>query len=124
MFKWKAIYEDGTHLDQGEYKDINKDKLIAFEIWSGDVKLLSLRFKKGQRLIWRRRIEMSPMGIKEVCHIIGKQETIDGKNYQGIIGLFESDGRMEVTGRFEEGHPWFYQPQIHKGEEWDDGKLD
>ena len=118
MFKWKAIYDDGTSLEQGNYEDINKEKLIAFEIWNGDIRLISLRFQKGQRLIWRRRVEMSQGGQKEVCHIIGKQETINGKNYQGIVGLFESDGRIEVTGKFEEGHPWFYSPQIHKGEKW------
>jgi len=58
--------------------------------------------------------------VSEVCHIIGKQETINGKNYQGIIGLFESDGRVEVAGKFEEGHPFFSKPVIHEheGEEW------
>ena len=130
-YHWVARYDDGTFLEQvspsGEtkaYADINRDKLAAFEMWKGSDRALLIRFKKGQRLIWRRRVEISPGGITEVCHIIGKQETIAGKNYQGIIGLFESDGRVEAAGKFEEGHPWFFPVTIHsqEGEKWEDQK--
>jgi len=55
--------------------------------------------------------------VKEICHIIGKQENINGRNYQGIIGLFESDGRIEAAGKFEENHPWFYPPSLHPAEQ-------
>lgn len=128
-YHWVARYSDGTSLSQVEptgklnaYKDINRENLIAFEMWDKDKRLFFLRFKKGQRLIWRRRVEMSPTGITEVCHIIGKQETIGEQNYQGIIGLFESDGRIEVAGRLEEGHPWFFPVTVHpeEGESWQD----
>ncbi len=126
-YHWVAKYEDGSSLSQIEpdgtlnaYKNIDRNKLAAFEMWEGGNRLFFLRFKKGQRLIWRRRVEMSPSGIVEVCHIVGKQETIDGKNYQGIIGLFESDGRIELTGKLEEGHPWFFPILVHpsEGETW------
>jgi len=126
-YHWIAKYNDGTSLHQVEpsgkknaYKDIDRDKLCAFEIWEGSHRILHIRFKKGQRLIWRRRVEISPGGKTEVCHIIGKQENVQGKNYQGIIGLFESDGRIEIAGKFEEGHPWFFPVKIHKeeGEAW------
>lgn len=126
-FHWVVRYEDGTTLSQFDssgkqnaYKDIDRTKLAAFEMWEGNVRLFFLRFKKGQRLIWRRRVEMAPSGVVEVCHLIGKQETINGRNYQGIIGLFESDGRIEIAGRLEEGHPWFFPVQVHpeEGEEW------
>jgi hypothetical protein len=128
QYHWVAKYEDGTSLNQVDpsgikhaYKDINRDKLSAFEIWDESSRVLFIRFKKGQKLIWRRRVETSPGGMTEVCHIIGKQENINGKNYQGIIGLFESDGRIEISGKFEEGHPWFFPVKIHEheGEEWD-----
>ncbi|HCS78968.1 TPA: hypothetical protein DIV55_04470 [Patescibacteria group bacterium] len=128
QYYWVARYFDGTSLKQIDssgikhaYKDIDRDKLAAFEIWEGNSRILFIRFKKGQRLIWRRRVETSPGGIIEVCHIIGKQETIGGKNYQGIIGLFESDGRIEIAGKFEEGHPWFFPVKIHteEGEQWE-----
>jgi hypothetical protein len=127
--QWKAVYTDGTHLDQieesgdkNEYKDIDRDKLQAFELWDEDKRVISLRFSKGQRLIWRRRTIMSPGGIVQQFHIIGKQQTVNGKNYQGIIAVFE-DGRVEVAGKFEEGHPFFQPVKIHKdeGEEWVNG---
>lgn len=126
-YYWIARYSDGTSLNQIDpdgtkhaYSDINRDKLSAFEMWKGDQRMVYIRFKKGQQLIWRRRVETSPEGVVEVCHIIGKQENIKGKNYQGIVGLFESDGRIEITDKFEEGHPWFFPVQIHKdeGETW------
>lgn len=126
-FHWKAKYTSGASLSQidpsgklNAYQDIDRENLVAFEMWEGSSRLFFLRFKKGQRLIWRRRVEMSPQGIVEVCHLIGKQETIGGKNYQGIIGLFESDGRIEICGRLEEGHPWFFPIKVHpqEGEEW------
>lgn len=126
-YHWVAKYDDGGSLSQIDsrgnlhpYKDIDREKLVAFEMWEGSFRLFFLRFKKGQRLIWRRRVEMSPGGVREVCHLIGKQETINGRNYQGIVGLFESDGRIELTGRLEEGHPWFFPIQVHpdEGEQW------
>lgn len=122
-YHWKARYSDGTFLSQinpsgtrNSYQDINRDKLVAFEMWRDTTRVLLIRFAPGQRLIWRRRVEMSPAGVAEVCHLIGKQETVNGKNYQGIVGLFESDGRIEVADRFEEGHPWFFPVTIHKEE--------
>lgn len=126
-YHWIARYNDGTFLPQinssgtrNSYQDINRDKLIAFEMWKDATRVLLIRFAPGQRLIWRRRVEMSPTGVAEVCHLIGKQETVNGKNYQGIMGLFESDGRIEVADRFEEGHPWFFPVKVHteEGEEW------
>lgn len=126
-YYWRAKYEDGTSLSQADpsgirngYADIDRDRLSAFEIWEGTIRILYIRFRRGQRLIWRRRVEMTQGGATEVCHLIGKQETIGGKNYQGIIGLFESDGRVEATGKFEENHPWFFPVNIHpqEGEAW------
>lgn len=126
-YHWIVRYNDGGCLNQIEsngkrnaYQDIQRDKLTAFEMWEGSTRVLLLKFNKGQQLIWRRRVETSPSGITEVCHIIGKQENINGENLQGIIGLFESDGRIEITGRFYEGHPWFFPVQIHEseGEKW------
>lgn len=130
-YHWIARYNDGASLSQIDpsgtthaYKEIDRERLSAFEMWEGTRRIFFLRFRPGQRLIWRRRVEMSADGVLEVCHLIGKQETIKGKNYQGIVGLFESDGRIEVTDRFEEGHPWFFPIKIHKeeGEVWEEEK--
>lgn len=126
--QWKAVYTDGTYLDQIEpsgnknaYKDIQRDKLKYFELWDKDKRIISLRFFKGQRLIWRRRTILRTGQEKQVIHLIGKQETVNGKNYQGIIAVFE-DGRVEVAGKFEEDHPFFKPVVIHEdeGEEWNE----
>jgi hypothetical protein len=126
-YHWIVRYNDGGSLNQIEsngkrnsYQDIDREKLSAFEMWEGSTRILLLKFNKNQQLIWRRRVETSPFGVTEVCHIIGKQENINGENLQGIIGLFESDGRIEITGRFHDDHPWFFPIQIHEseGEKW------
>lgn len=132
-FQWRAVYTDGSFLTQinedgtkNAYADIDRNNLAAFEMWEGTgVRVLSLRFAPGQRLIWRRRVFMSQTnegaGVSEVVHIIGKQQTVEGKNYQGIIGLFESDGRVEVAGKFDENHPFFKPVAVHEteGEIWE-----
>ncbi len=115
-FQWRAIYNDGSHLMQIDYDgtkhgyvDIDRSRLSAFEMWEANSKVLMVKFGANQRLIWRRRTEQGPEGITEVCHIIGKKEvTPEGKVYEGILGLFESDGRVEPFGKFEENHPWVF----------------
>lgn len=125
--QWKAVYTDGTYLDQIEpsgkknvYADIQRDKLHSFELWDKNKRVISLRFFENQRLIWRRRVLMSAGKATETIHIIGKQQTVNGKNYQGILAVFESDGRVEVAERFDEKHPFFKPVEIHEheGEEW------
>ncbi len=127
-YTWKALYNDGTSLGQinedgskNAYSDIDRTKLSGFELWDGNVRVLYLSLTKGQRLIWRRRSEMVQGGVVgEVCHIVGKQETIDGKNIQGIIAIFESDGHIEIAERFNDKHPWLYPIPVHyhEGEVW------
>lgn len=127
-YKWKAIYKNGDTLDQvntdgskNGYGDIDRSQLVGFELWDGKFRVFYTKIEPGQRLIWRRRTEMIPgQGQGEVVHIVGKQETIDGENIQGIVCIFESDGRMEATDRFDPNHPWLYpvQPIPEENEEW------
>lgn len=127
IHRWFVIYRDGTIVhqvdpDTGEkhgYEDIDREQLAAFFLydWEADRVVIRMNFEPGQKLIWRRRVEMDGSGaVTEVCHIIGKMEVRDGKKYEGILGLFSSDERIEVTGRFEENHPWFYPVIPVKGE--------
>jgi hypothetical protein len=128
--RWVAVYGDGTIVyqvdpetgDKSSYEDIDRDRLAVFSLWEWETQrmVVMMRFSKGQRLIWRRRFELSPgEEITNVCHIIGKQEWVNGKKYEGILGFFSDDERIEVAGRFEEGHPWFYPIEKVKGESWD-----
>jgi hypothetical protein len=125
-FRWRAVYANGEVLPQvnedgskNSYYDIDHSRLVFFEMWEGGHKVLSLRVGKNDRLIWRRRIERTPTEIKEVCHLIGKQQTVSGKNFQGLIALFESDGTVEVADKFDENNPWFFPIIKHEREEWE-----
>lgn len=127
-YTWKALYKDGASLEQIErtgkkntYADIDRKKLSGFELWNGSNRVFYLKIDRGQRLIWRRRTEMGQGGqVLGVCHIVGKQETVEGKNIQGIALIFESDGRIEMADRFDENHPWLYPIMVNKddGEDW------
>lgn len=118
-FVWRAVYSDNTILEQvngevkNKYEDIDRTKLRVFELYDRETKDIKVRllFKNGQRLIWRRREFLKPtsQGVKITgrLHIIGKQETKNGKNYQGFLWLFEPEGYMEIGERFIKGHPFF-----------------
>lgn len=123
---WQANYLDGTSLRQIDsegnkfaYGDIQRNKLESFDIVdsTNDQVMLRVTFTPGDKLIWRRRVEMNPeSGVTEVCHIVGKQATINGENRQVVFAFFESDGRTEVSDKFDETHPWFFPVQIHPNE--------
>jgi hypothetical protein len=92
MFHWRVIYSDGF-LDQfsdgleNKYKDIQRDKLIGFELWRDDNLLHSLSLKENQKLIYRRRVFVKTVDFVKVsesfCFIIGYLE--DGKKYLTCI---------------------------------------
>lgn len=123
-FRWVAYDNEGGSVAQvaasGEknsYDDLPHDDLKYFELWDWrrNERVLLVNFKKGERLVWRRRFEMSPGNeVLEVCHIVGKI----GKNGEkGILGIFESDGRIEAVGDFLPNSAWFYPPQSEIVEE-------
>lgn len=119
---WRAIYKDGTFLNQGknQYENIDRTKLAAFEIYEpdGDVasfdgelkpidrSIYKLNLEEGQRLICRR------LGIKRVNAVTGKetqaddhvfmvgwQQNVNGKNVQSITYILP-DGRIEQSGKW------------------------
>jgi hypothetical protein len=117
-FRWVAHNNDGGSVSQvaasGEknaYEDLPLDNLKSFELWDWrkDQRVLFVTFKKGERLVWRRRFEIKPGSeVTEVCHIVGK---IGKDGQKGILGIFESDGRIEAVGEFLPTSNWFYPPQ-------------
>lgn len=116
-FRWVAYNNEGGSVSQvaasGEknaYEDLPLDDLKAFELWDWRMnqRVLLVNFKKGERLVWRRRFEMTPGSqVTEVCHIVGKIG-IDGQ--KGILGIFETDGHIEAIGEFLPNSNWFYPP--------------
>src|SRR5688572_23280791 len=106
-FRWVVYDNEGGSVSQvaasGEknaYEDLPLDNLKSFELWDwrANQRVLLVNFKKGERLVWRRRNEMSAgNAITEVCHIVGK---IGKDGQKGILGIFESDGHIEAVGEF------------------------
>lgn len=122
-FRWVAYNNDGGSTSQVTpngvkyaYEDLPLDNLKSFELWDWqrNERVLLVLFTKGERLVWRRRIQMAPGNeIVEVCHIVGKIGQ-DGK--KGILGIFESDGHIETVADFLPNSEWFYPPQSEQGD--------
>ena len=126
-FRWVAYDNEGGSVSQvaasGEknaYEDLPLENLKAFELWDWRMnqRVLLVNFKKGERLVWRRRMEMAPGNqVMEVCHIVGK---IGKDGQKGILGIFESDGHIEAVGDFLPTSNWFYPPSSEQGEQTSD----
>lgn len=122
-FRWVAYNNDGGAVSQvaasgqkNSYEELPLDNLKSFELWDWQMnqRVLLVTFKPGEKLVWRRRMEMTPGGsVQEVCHIVGK---IGRDGSKGIIGIFESDGRIEATSEFLPNSNWFYPPASDTGE--------
>lgn len=123
-FRWVAYDNEGGSVSQvaasGEknsYENLPLNNLKSFELWDWqrNERVLLVVFKLGERLVWRRRMEMSPGSqVTEVCHIVGK---IGKDGQKGILGIFESDGRIEAVGEFLPTSNWFYPPSSDTGEQ-------
>ncbi len=103
---WKAIYNDGTSLSQyteeGEntYRDIQRDKLGAFEIWDEERLVVRVLLEANRRLICRRR-HFLRAGEDMVIWLVGWQETIEGKNTQSILYILP-DKTLVLGGAWDD----------------------
>jgi hypothetical protein len=128
-FRWVAYNNDGGSVSQvaasgatNAYEDLPLTDLKSFELWDWrrNERVLLVNFKKGERLVWRRRMEMIPGGgVQEVCHIVGK---IGKDGQKGILGIFESEGHIEAVSDFLPNSEWFYPPSSEQGEQSDAGQ--
>lgn len=116
-FKWRAVYEDDTTLEQfnddsteNKFLDIDRSRLVQFVLHENGVPKVVLHLDKDKRLIYRRRTAVSGMTNQayEIIHIVGYQETVSGSNVQALHFVFSSDGRVETVDKFREGTQWFY----------------
>lgn len=112
---WRAIYKDGIVLDQYDEKRdpvevssevIDRKKVKTFFIMQGQVPVLTLHLDEGQNLIYRRRVTVKGED-RQICHLAGWQQIIQGETVQSIVYLSE-DGTIEMAGRFRDDHPMFY----------------
>lgn len=129
-YRWVAYNNDGGAVSQvaasgtkNAYEDLPLDNLKSFELWDWqrNERVLLVTFKPGERLVWRRRNLMQPGGggPSESCHIVGK---IGKDGTKGIIGIFESDGRIEATSEFLPNSEWFYPPASETGDDTNEGE--
>lgn len=124
-YAWKAVYNDGTELNKynpdgtkNAYRDIDREKLQSIEIWNGDALIMRTHIGDNQRLILRGVELINNKGAHNSFILVGKQETINGKNYQGLCLINESDGSMEFGGKFDKNHPWFRPITTFEYEGW------
>lgn len=123
--QWVAIYDDGTKLHQyngnevNKYEDINRDKLVGFALYKNDEPLLLVDFEEGQRLVYRRRNFMRFDGSKSSVFLVGRQQTIDGKNIQSIACVFD-DGSIRMINKWDDQNVLFAEPNI---KDFENGKI-
>ncbi len=123
-YHWVAYNNEGGSVSQvaasgqkNSYEDLPHSDLKSFELWDWrrNERVLLINFKKGERLVWRRRTEIIPgSNITEVCHVVGK---IGKDGQKGILGIFESDGHIEAVGEFLPNSEWFYPPSSETEEQ-------
>jgi hypothetical protein len=121
MFHWIARYKDGAiikQLDGDKHissDDIDRNKLSEFILMDDSDPIIHLHISEGQKLIYRRRIEITE-GIGEIaCHLVGWRKKIGEKILQSILFIFE-DGHVEMMSDFQEDSRWFYQPVLREFE--------
>lgn len=117
QYSFRAHYNDGSYQERGNYADIDRDRLVAFELFdiNTDNTALKMVFLPGQKLIWRKRHELKSTGEEKIVHLIGKQENRGGKNYQSLALLFD-DGHTEFFDKFDPRHPFLREVQLLPGE--------
>jgi hypothetical protein len=123
-FFWRAYYEDGSELwqtkgDKGEHKvtyaDIDRDRLIAFGLFQGDLPVVLVDFRDDtngsttsdigpKRLIWRVRHQQSSNGLKNKIHLVGWQRKVKGRNIQSICFVAEN-GTVILGGQWQDDVP-------------------
>ena len=108
MHTWRAVYSDGEILNQyneegiaNQYPDIDRQRLVTFEIWEKEKLIFRLHLEESRRLIYRRRVAQNMLtGKKVVVFLVGWQTTINGENVQDIAYIFE-DGHIELAGKWK-----------------------
>lgn len=114
MPSFKAVHKDGSEVT--EYDKIDRSQLSHFVVIGDDGKpILVLHLRPTSRLIYRQRVQLE-VGGKEKARIVlvGWQETRNGANFQSLTAIFPD--HIEVTDRFDEGHPWFYPVNLRSEE--------
>ena len=130
-FYWVAFYSDGTHLDQRNkqytYADIDRDRLIAFSLYSPDDRnICTVDFDidnlngngnlSPKRLVYRRRTMINLRDEQISVHLIGWQRTVYGHNIQSICYVNEENETVVLGGQWVHNRPFMHPIQPYEFE--------
>lgn len=122
--QWRAHYSDGTSFPQynpegteNRYADIDKGRLIAFELEQDDRPIFCMHLDAGARLIYRRRVFMRPGEGQIVFYLVGWQKTVGGENVQSVAIIPENNPQIHMIGKWRDDHPVFASIEPMPGEE-------
>lgn len=128
-FNFTVIYKNGdmvTLNDKTSWDHVDHDNIKAMRVSIKKSQLFTLHLEEGQKLIYRRR-GLATTGVPEeksphpIIYIIGWRQKIGGQDVQSITYICDWVGRgfqIHQAGKFDEKHPWFYAPALHKHEVW------
>lgn len=121
---WKAVYANGGFLSQfnedeteNKYPDIDRSKLIAFEIYKHKKLLFRMDLEKDMKLVCRRRTKKDILTNKIIgfVYIVGWHRKVNGKS-EKKIAFVHDDGHVEFKLDWEESNKWHSSPILRPEE--------
>jgi hypothetical protein len=102
----RAVYTDGSYLDLkgARYEDIDRSRLASFCLLKEGTVVFHMLLQPGHRLIWRKRVILTPGGTEQVWHLVGWQKTVGGQNIQCIAFVSEADGMVVMAPEWQGEH--------------------
>lgn len=123
MVTWKAMYEDGTEVNQFQSDgvelssdSISRDHVKSMTLFKGGVPVATLDIEPGQKLVYRRRTTMTVGGPRDVCHILGWRQRQGDDIKSRVLFYFENKDKVEEIDGFRDYHP-YDPPNFRKFEE-------
>ena len=100
-----TLYQRGPDGEKNGYHQIDRTKLVAFDLWQGDHLICRIDMRPDRlgdspkHLIWRIRHMMNDRGRDDKIHLVGWQRKVRGENVQAILYVFE-DGTVLLGGEW------------------------
>ena len=110
MSDGSTLYQRGPDGEKNGYHQIDRNNLVAFDLWQGDHLLCRIDMRPDRlgdgrgygspkHLIWRIRHIMNDRGRDDKIHLVGWQRKVNGENVQAILYVFE-DGTVLLGGEW------------------------
>jgi len=103
--QWQAIYNNNemfpqfnTNGTENKYSDIQRDRLVSFNMYDGDKLILSVELERPtQKLICRKRTFMNNKGGRNEIWLAGWHENVNGRSIKSICYIYP-DGHIHFAG--------------------------